>query len=361
MNNYIILENRAELTTAQVLGGMNFSAIVAGAASATKDAFDGNSFGTGFMSKGFLAVLIVIGSLAVYKNYTTYRDGSAPSYVELNSDENVIMRNGKKGPLLMMETIPPKNNKYLQEAPNNACQPAGSNHNEENNMNHMTSSVPYLPLATIDSLIAVEDALKAAGTLTKSPVLPSQMVQMPQQQLACRKEGDKEVNGMVEEPKVYNTTLPFTASPNAKSYLWQPASFNQNVEAATGQFKLDCGGGCEFDYISGAQLDNKNYKGVWMRVTKDKKIKFKVETGLKNITLIRTVGDKCIAMHPVAVGIDGPQWRQKEWTYLSNKFKTGGATYTFSEHIDFYLIFEDAKAGDKLVIDDFVETLVMEK
>jgi len=117
----------------------------------------------------------------------------------------------------------------------------------------------------------------------------------------------------------------------------------------------------EFEYISGTQLDNKNYKGVWMRVTKDKKIKFKMESGLKNVSLIRTEGAKTIVMHPVAVGIDGPQWRDKEWTYLSNKFKTKDASYIFSDHIDFFFVFENARVGDRLVIDDFVETVVVEK
>jgi hypothetical protein len=209
----------------------------------------------------------------------------------------------------------------------------------------------------VDSLNALEE-MKSTTTLTKGPV-PNQMVTMPQQ-LACRKEGEMVGNGMTEEPKAYNVTVPFNASPNAKSYLWQPASFNHNVEEAAGNFKLDCNG-CDFNYISGSQLDNKNYKGVWMRVDRGKKTKFKLESGLKNISLIRTEGTKSIVIHPIAVGIDGPQWREKEWTYLSNKFKTGGATYRFGDHIDFYLIFEDAKVGDKVVIDDFVETVVVEK
>lgn len=358
MNNYIILENRAELTTAQVLGGMNFSAIVAGAASASSDAFGGSSFGTGFISKGFIAVLIVVGGVAVYKNYTTYKDESSFSYTEINSDENIIKRDGSKGPLLMMETIPPKNNKFLNENPNMACQPAGSNHEGEENLNHMTSSTPYLPLANIDSLIAIEDALKADKTLTNSPA-SAQMVLMPGQ-LSCRKEGESVGNQMTEELKILNTTLPFKGSPNAKSYLWQPATFNHNVEEASGQFKMDCNN-CEFDYVSGSRLDNKNYKGVWMRVTRDKKARFKLESGLKNISLIRTEGIKTIVFHPKALGIDGPQWREKEWTYISDKFKTNSATCNFGDYIDVYMIFEDAKVGDKVVIDDFVETVVVEK
>jgi len=350
MTNYIILENRAELTTAEVLSGMNFSAIVAGAASTSADVFGDNSFGIGFMSKGFLAVLIVVGGIAVFKNYPSYKEEATLGYTEMNQQEHLLMRKGGS-PHLIIETIPPKNSKYLVEYPNAACQPGNSNHSEPTS-NHMTRRNSFSPLVNIDSLNALEE---------KKPVttVPNQMVQMPPQ-LTCKTEAEMKGNGMTEEPKIYYTTVPFNASPNAKSYLWQPASFNKNVEEASGQFKMDCNG-CDFSYISGTQLDGKNYKGVWMRVTKDKKIKFKLETGLKNISLIRTVGDKCIATHPIAVGIDGPQWRQKEWTYISNKFKTNSATYTFGEHIDFYLIFEDAKVGDKLVIDDFVETLVVEK
>lgn len=355
MNNYIILENRAELTTAQVLGGMNFSAIVAGAASASADVFGSKSFGNGFLSKGFLAVLIVVGGVAVYKNYTSYTDGSLPSYTELNSEENVLMRKSGKGPLLVIETIPPKNGNINNLAPNMACQPGGPEHTNSDYSNRMTSNGPSVPLLNGDSIKAAQE-IKTA--VTNTTFLPNQMVQMVSPP-TCRKEGEVP-NGMIEEPKVYNTTSPFTASPNAKSYLWNPASFNHNVEEASGKFKMDCNG-CDFSYISGSELDNKNYKGVWMRVNRDKKTKFKLESGLKNISLIRTEGAKTIVIHPIAVGIDGPQWREKEWTYISNKFKTKTATYSFGEHIDFYMIFENAKAGDKLVIDDFVETLVVEK
>ncbi len=356
MTNYIILENRAELTTAEVLSGMNFSAIVAGAASASADAFGDNSFGIGFMSKGFLAVLIVVGGIAVFKNYPSYKEEATLGYTEMNQEEHIIMRKGN-GPNLIIETIPPKNRKYLVEYPNAACQPGSSDHNPENNMNHMTNGGAYVPMVNIDSLNALEEN-KSVTTVTNGPVL-NQMVIAPAQ-LTCKTEAEMKGNGMTEEPKIYNTTVPFNASPNAKSFLWQPASFNHNVEEAAGEFKVNCNG-CDFNYISGAELDNKNYKGVHMRVNKDKKIKFKLESGLKNISLIRTEGNKCIAIHPIAVGIDGPQWQKKEWTYISNKFKTGGATYTFGDHIDFYLIFEDARAGDKLVIEDFVETLVVEK
>lgn len=362
MNNYIILENRAELTTAQVLSGMSFSAIVAGAASASSDPFGGRSFDLGFMSKGFLAVLLVVAGTAVYKNYTSYNTGTVP-YTEMNSEEHIIRRDGKKGPQLMIETIPPKNGKYLQESPNMACQPGGTEHNAGDGPNHLTSKGPYIPLVNIDSLNKLEEGNNSINTQEQKPV---QMVQMPQQ-LSCRKEGEVNGNGMTEEANLLKVVAPFNkttptpgGSENMKSYLWRPASFNHNVEDASGKFKLDCNN-CEFNYISGTQLDNKNYKGVWMRVTKDKKKKFKLETGLKNIKLIRTEGSKSKVMYPIALGMDGPQWREKEWTYISNKFKTNSAVYSFDEYIDFYLIFEDARVGDKLIIEDLVEALVTEK
>lgn len=353
MNNYIILENRPELTTAQVLAGMNFSAIVAGAATASADAFSGKSFGSGFTSKGFLAVLLVVSGVAVYKNYSSYNDNSSANN-ELSEYDNILIRDKNRGPALMMETIPPKNNKIMNESPDMACRPAGSNREGDNITNHLTYSGPNVPLSNIDSLIALEEA----GTFTKSPSQNVQMVQMPQP-LTCGKINTLTGNGMTEEPKIYNTTLPFNASPNAKSLLWQPSSFNKNVEVVQGQFKLDCNN-CDFNYIPGSKLDNKNYKGVWTHVTRDKRIKFKLETGLKNIYLVRTDGAKCVAVHPIAIGIGGPQWNDKEWTYISNKFKATNATYLFGDHIDFYMIFEDAKVGDKLIIDDFVETLVVE-
>lgn len=362
MSNYIILENRAELTTAQVLGGMNFSAIVAGAAALNSG---NNSAGSGFMTKGFIAVLAVTAGIAIYKNYDSNK-GERLSYMESEENENILIRDKSKGPLLMMETIPPpkqtKESNIIQ--PVNACRGKDEKDNVIKGLGIVYNG-PQVPLMNADSLKAAQEKQNV-----QVPKLPSQLVQMPQP-LTCGKidlsianqmttSPPFNVNGMTEEPKVYHTSVPFNASPNAKSYLWQPKSFNHNVDEASGQFKSDCNG-CEFTYISGSQLDGKNYKGVWMRVNKGKKARFKLETGLKNIYLVRTIGDKCIASHPIAIGIDGPQWREKEWTYISNKFKTKSATYQFGDHIDIYLIFEDVKAGDKLIIDDFVETLVAEK
>jgi hypothetical protein len=353
-----------------VLSGMNFSAIVAGAAAVSSDVLGGSSLGKGFLSKGFLAVLIVVGSAAVYKNYLSDTSESAFYNSETSETENVLIRDKSKGPMLMMETIPPKNSKASNAIPNAACQPGNHGGGGDGINNHLTYNGPYVPLIDQDSVKAAEE-LKATVTLTKSPVsLPSQMVQMPQP-LTCGKVSLPvnnmtpspafNPNGMTEEPRTYNTTVPFNASPNAKSFIWEPSSFNQSVDHAAGNFKVDCSGGCDFNYISGTELDGKNYKGVWMQVKRDKKSKFKLETGLKNISLIRTEGNKCIAIHPVAVGIDGPQWQKKEWTYISNKVKTNGATYQFGDHIDFYFVFEDVRVGDKLIIDDFVETLVVEK
>ncbi len=331
MNNYKIIESRPELTSSQIIAGMNFGVVKAGAL-ATKVSIAGIVVSKTIISKGFIAAAVMASSALVYKSYTAGNNDNAGTR---QATEEIVSTPGHYGNTSQKVTLQETANvanvmlKPL-EAPNMACQP--SNYDPSKDDKRLIYNGAPVPSVSIDTA-------KTQQGLQTPPVIG---------------------NGMTEEPKVYYTTSPFKASPNAKSFLWQPSSFNHNVEVVRGTLRADCNS-CDFNYISGAQLDGKNYKGVWMHVTRDKKIKFKLETSLKNISLIRTEGNKCVAVHPLAIGIGGPEKNGNNWEYLSNKFKTNGVTYTFGDHIDFYFIFEDARAGDKLVIDNFVETLVMEK
>lgn len=74
MNNYKIIENRPELSSSQIIAGMNFGIVKAGAL-ATKVTIAGIVFSKAIISKGFVAAAVLASSALVYKSYTAGNDG----------------------------------------------------------------------------------------------------------------------------------------------------------------------------------------------------------------------------------------------------------------------------------------------
>src|ERR1041384_4616789 len=104
MNNYIIIENRPELTQSQVVAGMNFAAVAAGAIALSAGAVGGKAIGAGLFTKGFIAVLAVVAGIAVFKSRDAYKSEHV-SYAEPSQDEHILYRSKSKGPVLVMETL----------------------------------------------------------------------------------------------------------------------------------------------------------------------------------------------------------------------------------------------------------------
>ena len=324
MNNYLILENRPELTSAQILSGMNFSAIKAKAASAGSG-FGGSGLTNGIIGKGLIAAAVLGLSAIVYKSFNNNDNNPMPlQYTSLMADTSVIKNwqaeeyhvtiNDSNVDLNTMHTSTKTTFEKIQ--PNVACAPR-----------------PSPPI----ELIEPEHKLPESAAVAANYVIHK---------------------AATEPPKYYNPET-FNESPNAKCILWEPASFGQAVTAAATSVRIDCSG-CEFFYSPSVKFDGKGYKGVWLHVNAKKKSKFDLKSYFKNIALVQSTEDKCISVYPIAVGIGGPGWNGKEWTYMNDKFKTSGCTVHFGGEIDIYLIFENAKAGDKLVFEDFVFARVVE-
>jgi hypothetical protein len=65
MNNYKIIESRPELTSAQVLGGMNFAAVKAGAL-ATTTTIAGVVITKGLLTKLFISAIVISSAVMMY-------------------------------------------------------------------------------------------------------------------------------------------------------------------------------------------------------------------------------------------------------------------------------------------------------
>jgi hypothetical protein len=341
MNNYKLIENRPELTASQVVAGMNFAAINAGAIAMSSGALGGKAIGAGLITKGFIAVLAVTSGLAVYRSYDKAKEDTS-AYTQVRENDHVIHRDKSKGPLLMMETIPPKNNVGNQVIPNAACQ----GHDEKNNgsNNAVAFNGPYVPLVNIDSLNKLEEA---ALTGTKSPVAKEEI-------MTCRKDGMAATN---DAKKLLED---FKPSPNVECVLWKPSSFCDPTSGITTESGLICDR-TEFEYVSCSSLDGKGYAGVWLKITaKGNTEKFKLENYLRNIALVREVGGQCTAIYPLAISIGGYAKTDGKGTYISDKFKTVKTTVRFSKYVDVYIVFKDVQPGDKLIIENFVMARVAE-
>ena len=103
------------------------------------------------------------------------------------------------------------------------------------------------------------------------------------------------------------------------------------------------------------ELDKQNVVGVWLTIRDKDVSKLLLKNNYSNITLIRKDTEE--TLHPVAylnrVGKEGnPQ-------YLSGKSSFGGGcVYELKpkERYDIFILFETAEVGDKLIIEDFLET-----
>lgn len=65
MNNYKIIENRPELTSAQVLGGMNFAVVKAGALASTTT-IAGVVITKGLLTKLFISAIVISSAVMIY-------------------------------------------------------------------------------------------------------------------------------------------------------------------------------------------------------------------------------------------------------------------------------------------------------
>ena len=128
MNNYKIIENRPELSSSQIIAGMNFG-VVKTAALATKVTIAGIVISKTIISKGFIAAAVLASSALVYKSYTA---GNETPETNRRAIEEVHAAPGNYGgtdqKITIGETssVVNTNIKPIQP-PNMACQPRENN------------------------------------------------------------------------------------------------------------------------------------------------------------------------------------------------------------------------------------------
>ena len=115
----------------------------------------------------------------------------------------------------------------------------------------------------------------------------------------------------------------------------------------------------QIESVSCEQLDKKNNLiGIWLKLSEKDGSSFLLKGNFKNINQEKKNSKEII--YPEAI-----YWNlayDDQHGYINSNFKTNGVKVKFGTHkiIDLIIIFPNAEKGDKLIIKDFIETLVQE-
>jgi hypothetical protein len=327
MKNYKILENRPELTKQQVIQGMDFAGIKAGAVFPAK-VLAGRGLIKTMAAKAVVAKTVIsIGLVAAsIIGYQKFNNDTTPSRSTLIAADTLI------------KTQPIANEKKQEQQEISKAISTTSTQTKlpkhEKPMNFPINDT-VRPITNVPEIQPVKEVITAVET---SEVISAAEV--------------KTVNPLVKAKQ------PFKQSQNAKCKLWDTKSFcNNAVTRPDLTINMECKD-CEFTFISCHDIDNmSNIKGVWLTVDVNDKGKFRIESFFNNMSLERADGK---IIHPVALGVGASPNDIKEPKYYSNNFKAKKLVATFKKQIDIFLFFENPKIGDKIFIDNFIQAEIME-
>jgi hypothetical protein len=120
--------------------------------------------------------------------------------------------------------------------------------------------------------------------------------------------------------------------------------------------------GASISSIACSELDKQKWVGVWITIREKNVTELRLKNNFSNITLVRKDGEEIL--HPVAyMRRPTPVGKQEgNPQYISNKSTFGSeCVYELKpkERYDIFILFEAAEVGDKLIIDDFLEAVII--
>ncbi|MGZ3899821.1 MAG: hypothetical protein ACXVNM_12165 [Bacteroidia bacterium] len=316
MKHYKLIENRPELTQAQVLQGMNFAAIQNGAVLPGKALVKTTAAKT-VLLKTVISIVVLTSSVFVYKEF------------------NQSPKENKQEILL-----------------------ADSSGNKLNKDTLVVVTAPAEYTVKPHAKAIVTEAIKPEEK-TVLPIVPFTDSKGIEEPVAVTKNEEiKDPVTVKQEPVTAKPERPFKASPNVTCTIWNTSSFcNMPVKRDPSSISMQCDN-CEFNFISCKELDKQpGVKAVWLVISVAKKGEFKIKTAFKNFRLVRNTGE---VINPVAIGVGTGGEEAKEPKFFSSDFKTKKLDATFKKQIDIFLFFDNPKPGDKIFIDDFIQTVIKE-
>jgi hypothetical protein len=317
MKNYKILENRPELTSEQIMKGMDFAKIKTSAAIAKA------SLLKALIIQSVFGIIVISSCVLIYQNYKfSAHDKKQPIVVDTTKTivatekDSIISPKGtvtNKVPITIVESITIVNKSaHLPELP---VDTTSKNSNANNNSEKYSDQSPVSNEKTSD------DALAKNGEGLKNDA----------------------------ESKSINKLNRLT-----KCKLWKPKKFCDLPKGVNLSSSYDVDD-AEYDYVS-CQEATKNMatmKAVWVTIKTSGRSKLQLESQLKNITLVGVNNGKLLHPLMIATVADGS-------TFFGNKFKAKKFAAIYNGQMDFFLFFSEAEIGDKIIINNFIETIIQE-
>ncbi|MBA3665675.1 MAG: hypothetical protein H0W61_15935 [Bacteroidetes bacterium] len=316
MKNYKILENRPELTRQQILQGMSFSAVCSTALLPNALLLKSMAMKSLLLKVAAVAI-VVTSSVLVYENVN----------------------------------IPPKENRAVvaigDSISNKSCVVLDTIAVHAKQIAETSSSYTKAPNK--------EQNNKAMPTI--NPQQNLEKIKMVQEVKEAGKQVEVTSPATIATADVITNTVPFMASANVTCTIWNTNSFcNASAIDEQNNIRMECDD-CELNMISCSELDSiRGMKAVWLYCNAPKG-KFRIKTAFKNITLVRSSGE---IVNPKAVRIGNITEGEKEPKMYNNDFKAKDLTVNFKKDLDIFLFFQDAKPGDKIFIDGFIQAEIKE-
>ena len=139
--------------------------------------------------------------------------------------------------------------------------------------------------------------------------------------------------------------------------IWSPTSFCRLPESANPPIGIRCSQATIYRIYCDS-LDNSNYACVWITFQGKNVKALNIKSKYKNISLIRKSTKE--KLYPVAYlgGISFSYGEEGNPKYATSESTFKKCTYPLKpkEKYDLFIFFEKADIGDKVVIEDFLET-----
>jgi hypothetical protein len=142
-------------------------------------------------------------------------------------------------------------------------------------------------------------------------------------------------------------------------HIWKPKSFCQLPES------INVHGGINYSYasirgISCQELDTMKSTGVWVTFQGKNVSELHMTSHYENISLISMDGKNIV--HPIAYleRAKSSYNGEPEYAYYTSTAEVYYFSLEPKKKYDLFIIFKDAKVGDKIIIDNFLETIITE-
>lgn len=316
MKNYKILENRPELSKEQLKEGMDFNRIKFNAAVAK------SALLKSLILKGLLGIVVIGSGLYIYNSLSDFT-----------------------------KVVKPKSTIDTVKSPNKFA--VNSNNFEQAHDNET------ITVTKTKSLVNKSLRDSVSKKISENKSLSSQIAEKNLIKIQSNSLPDTSSKTIIAKSENKINTIEYSLSDrtekesrskefkvNARCVIWKTNTYCTFPKSAKFTSGWDCGG-CDFDFVNCKDLD-KNLVAVLVTMNPGVQKKFTLKSQYKNI---KQISDDGKVNHPVSICL-------ANGSIFGRNFQANGFVAKPIKEMSFILFFYNAKVGDKIVIDNFMQGII---